>query len=89
MDEDGFEMLNRARSVLPQIQSFLMEKDLLQRYQNQLVFDEGLRFELDKLQFLTSQEKEAFLSLHGQRLEQECISEEDIHACLNAICQKL
>ena len=33
--------------------------------------------------------KEAFLSLHGQRLEQECISEEDIHACLNAICQKL
>ena len=89
MDEDGFEMLNRARSVLPQIQSFLMEKDLLQRYQNQLVFDEGLRFELDTLQFLTPQEKEAFFSLHGQRLEQECISEEDIHACLNAICQKL
>ena len=89
MDEDGFEMLNRARSVLPQIQSFLMEKDLLLRYQNQLVFDEGLRFELTKLQFLTPTEKEAFLSLHGQRLEQECISEEDIHASLNAICQKL
>lgn len=89
MDEDGFEILNRARSVLPQIQSFLMEKDLLLRYQNQLVFDEGLRFELTKLQFLTPTEKEAFLSLHGQRLEQECISEEDIHASLNAICQKL
>lgn len=39
--------------------------------------------------FLTPTEKEAFLSLHGQRLEQECISEEDIHASLNAICQKL
>ena len=89
MDEDGFEMLNRARSVLPQIQSFLMEKELLQRYQNQLVFDEGLRFELDTLQFLTSQEKEAFFSLHGQRLEQERISEEDILASLKAICQKL
>lgn len=89
MDEDGFEMLNRARSVLPQIQSFLMEKNLLLRYQNQLVFDEGLRFELAKLQFLTPTEKEAFLSLHGQRLEQECISEEDIHSSLNAICQKL
>lgn len=89
MDEDGFEMLNRARSVRPQIQSFLMEKNLLLRYQNQLVFDEGLRFELAKLQFLTPTEKEAFLSLHGQRLEQECISEEDIHASLNAIYQKL
>lgn len=89
MDEDGFEMLNRARSVLPQIQSFLMETNLLLRYQNQLVFDEGLRFELAKLQFLTPTEKEAFLSLHGQRLEQECISEEDIHSSLNAICQKL
>lgn len=89
MDEDGFEMLNRARSVLPQIQSFLMEKDLLLRYQNQLVFDEGLRFELAKLPLLTPTEKEAFLSLHGQRLEQECISEEDIRASLNAICQKL
>lgn len=89
MDEDGFEMLNRARSILPQIQSFLMEKDLLLRYQNQLVFDEGLRFELAKLQFLTPMEKEAFLSLRSQRLEQECISEEDIHASLNEIYLEL
>lgn len=89
MDEDGFEMLNRARSILPQIQSFLMEKDLLLRYQNQLVFDEGLRFELAKLQFLTPMEKEAFLSLRSQRLEQECISEEDIHASLNKIYLEL
>lgn len=89
MDEDGFEMLNRARSILPQIQSFLMEKDLLLRYQNQLVFDEGLRFELAKLQFLTPMEKEAFLSLRSQRLEQECISEEDIHSSLNEIYLEL
>ncbi len=89
MDEDGFEMLNRARSILPQIQSFLMEKNLLLRYQNQLVFDEGLRFELAKLQFLTPMEKEAFLSLRSQRLEQECISEEDIHASLNEIYLEL
>ena len=78
LDEHGFDILSTYRRRYPQIQSFCMDKKILEEYRQFLV--DGKKLENERIpENLTEAEKECFMILRGvksekNRLEQERIS---------------
>ena len=78
LDEHGFDILSTYRRCYPQIQSFCMDKNVLDEYEQFLV--QGKKLENERIsENLNETEKECFMILRGvksekNRLEQERIS---------------
>ncbi|MDD7415986.1 MAG: DUF2220 family protein [Treponemataceae bacterium] len=82
LDEHGFDILSTYRRCYPQIQSFCMDKNVLDEYEQFLV--QGKKLENGRIpENLTEAEKECFMILRSvtsekNRLEQERVSVEYI-----------
>lgn len=78
LDEHGFDILSTYRRYYPQIQSFCMDKNVLEEYEQFLV--QGKKLENERIpENLTETENECFMILRNvtsekNRLEQERIS---------------
>jgi hypothetical protein len=85
LDVEGFQMLSQMRSYFPEIQSFLMDISLLDKYRNYVI--KGTSSNVFSLSHLTGEEKGTFeiLKLNNWRLEQERISQEDLFHSLNTL----
>ena len=89
LDEHGFDILSTYRRCYPQIQSFCMDKNVLDEYEQFLV--QGKKLENGRIpENLTEAEKECFMILRivtseKNRLEQERVSVEYIKKQLSLL----
>jgi hypothetical protein len=85
IDTHGFLILNRLRKYFPHVQTFLMDKNLLMKYNDN--WSEGAETTQESLAHLTTDELDLFLYLkeNNARLEQEKIRQEDVLVAIDKL----
>ena len=84
LDEDGFVMLHRMRKHYPHLRSIFMDTVTVELHQEEIGKQPG-KYKIEKLEFLTEGEKQAFdiLKLRNGRLEQEKLRQQFIIQGIN------
>ena len=85
MDFDGLRILSRVREKYPQVRSFLMNRDLAEKYRHFMTADTGSKLDMPDNLTLTEKDCWAYLTSrpeHANRLEQEKIPLAEVKAFL-------